>query len=182
MVEYFLGYNLLLSENLLSSFFYSFSPEEIVGDKLLFFEEVLGTKLLDAEIILGDTFLFLSVFSNIIYLQHYRNTNTRIDDTPHYTGGHGFEPQPEPPPMHVDTSVSMWIKKACLPCWPLQSAGLAPEVNLGITKTRKYARDIPWFWNPGQTSPGVQNRGISSPTKRTHVLKTKNKKKIAGNT
>ena len=83
MVEYFLGYYLLLSENILGSFFYSFSPEEILGEKLLFSEEVLGTKLLDAEIILGDTFLFSSVFSNIIYLQHYLNTNTnsRIDDT-----------------------------------------------------------------------------------------------------
>ena len=32
-----------------------------------------------------------------------------------------FEPQPEPLPMLVDTSVSMWIKKVWLPCWPLSS-------------------------------------------------------------
>ena len=31
-------------------------------------------------------------------------------------------------------------------------------------------RDPPWLWNPVQTSPEVQNRGISGPTKRTHVL------------
>ena len=32
------------------------------------------------------------------------------------------------------------------------------------------ARDPPWLWNPEETSSEVQNRGISSPTKRTHVL------------
>ena len=34
-----------------------------------------------------------------------------------------------------------------------------------------------WLWNPGQTSPEVQNRGISGPTKRTRVLQKFNKKK-----
>ena len=28
----------------------------------------------------------------------------------------------------------------------------------------------PWFWNPGQTPPEVQNRSISGPIKRTDVL------------
>ena len=32
------------------------------------------------------------------------------------------------------------------------------------------ARNPPWLWNPWQTSPEVQNRGISGPTKRTCVL------------
>ena len=32
------------------------------------------------------------------------------------------------------------------------------------------ARDPPWLWNPGETSSEVQNRRISSPTKRTHVF------------
>ena len=32
------------------------------------------------------------------------------------------------------------------------------------------ARDGPWLWNPGETSSEVRNRGISGPTKRTHVL------------
>ena len=29
---------------------------------------------------------------------------------------------------------------------------------------------LPWFWNTGQTSPEVQNRCISGPTKRTNAL------------
>ena len=42
------------------------------------------------------------------------------------------------------------------------------------------ARNPPWLWNPGQTSPEVQNRGASGPTKRTYVLQKfkKEKKKI----
>ena len=35
-------------------------------------------------------------------------------------------------------------------------------------KARK--KDPPWLWNIGQTSPEVQNRGISGPMKRTYVL------------
>ena len=31
-------------------------------------------------------------------------------------------------------------------------------------------RDPPWLWNPGETLPEVQNRGISGPTKRSYVL------------
>ena len=31
-------------------------------------------------------------------------------------------------------------------------------------------RDPPWLWNPGQTSPEVQNRGINNSKKRTYVL------------
>ena len=31
-------------------------------------------------------------------------------------------------------------------------------------------RHPPWLWNPGETSPEVQNRGISGPTKRIYVL------------
>ena len=36
----------------------------------------------------------------------------------------------------------------------------------------------PWFWNPGQVSPEVQNRGISDPTKRTNVLQNITKQGI----
>ena len=39
------------------------------------------------------------------------------------------------------------------------------------------ARDPPWLWNPGETSPEVQNNGISGPTKKTYVLQ-KLKKKV----
>ena len=31
-------------------------------------------------------------------------------------------------------------------------------------------RDPSWLWNPGQTSPEVQKRGTSGPTKKTDVL------------
>ena len=68
----------------------------------------------------------------------------------------------KPPPMLVDTSVSMCIEKARLPCWPLYSQDHTSEIA---------CKGSPWFWNPGQTSPEVQNRGISGPTKRTYVLK-----------
>ena len=52
----------------------------------------------------------------------------------------------------------------------IQSAGVAPEVNLGITQARKHARDQPWLGNPGQMLPEVQNSGISGSTKRTYIL------------
>ena len=35
-----------------------------------------------------------------------------------------------------------------------------------------------WLWNPEETSPGVQNRGISGPTKKTHVLQNIFKKNM----
>ena len=56
----------------------------------------------------------------------------------------------------------------------IQSAGVAPEVNLqdllhtGV-EARKLGNPL-WLWIPGQTSPEVLNRGISGPTKRTSVL------------
>ena len=40
-------------------------------------------------------------------------------------------------------------------------------------------RDPQWLWNAGQTSPEVQNRGISGPTKRTDVLQNFSKKMLA---
>ena len=67
----------------------------------------------------------------------------------------------------------------------IQSAGVTPEVNLrNLLCAGKEAckrGNPPWLWNPGQTSPKVQNRGISAPTKRTYVLqklKTKQKKNM----
>ena len=59
----------------------------------------------------------------------------------------------------------------------IQSAGVAPEVNLRITQARKHARDPPWLWNPGQTSLEVQNREISGPKKRTYLCPQKILKK-----
>ena len=82
------------------------------------------------------------------------------------TNGRGFEPWPKPPPMLVDTYASTWIKKGLAMLTSTQSAGVTPEVNVRITKVRKHAkRDPPWLWNKGQTSPEVQNRGISGQKK-----------------
>ena len=40
----------------------------------------------------------------------------------------------------------------------------------GSHKRQSMQRDPPRLWNPGQTSPEVQNRGINGPTKRTCIL------------
>ena len=50
-----------------------------------------------------------------------------------------------------------------LPCWPIFWGIVGRQESV-------QARNPPWLWNPGQTSPEVQNRSISGPTKRTHVL------------
>ena len=44
-------------------------------------------------------------------------------------------------------------------------------------------RHPPWLWNPGETSPEVQKRGISGPMKRTNVLLKfkKKEKKLCNN-
>ena len=62
----------------------------------------------------------------------------------------GFDPRPKPPPI-ADTSVSKWIEKVQLPCWPLYSQQVSHQR---------------WIWG----SPEVQKRRISGPTKRTDVL------------
>ena len=65
----------------------------------------------------------------------------------------------------------------------IQSASVAPEVNLrnplcAGQEARKWGNP-PWLWNPGQTSPQVQNRGISGPRKGLMSSKNfKKKKKI----
>ena len=59
---------------------------------------------------------------------------------------------PEPPPMLVNTSTSVWNQKTSTAMLAsVQSAGVVPEVNMRITQARKHARDSPWLWNPGQT-------------------------------
>ena len=60
-------------------------------------------------------------------------------------------------------------------CWPSRGQQVSHQrwiwgihcVQL-IKSTQ--ARDPPWLWNPGQTSPEVQTRVISGPTKRICVL------------
>ena len=55
-----------------------------------------------------------------------------------------------------------------------RSEGVASEVNLRyLLRTGDEAckwRNLLWLWIPRQTSPEVQNRGISDPTKRTYIL------------
>ena len=92
------------------------------------------------------------------------------------TDGRGFEPRTSTNACrHVFKYMDRKGSAAMLT--PIQSAGVTPEVNLRITQVRKHTKDPPWFWNPGQTSPEVQNRGISGPTKRTYVLQKLKKKK-----
>ena len=62
-----------------------------------------------------------------------------------------------------------------IPLKPSRQHLVAPEVNLRITQARKYAGDPPWLWDRDQTSPEVQNRRISGPTKMT--MSSKNFKK-----
>ena len=64
--------------------------------------------------------------------------------------------------------------------WEMRSAAMlavkrcrtrgASEESIASRWQSMQARDPPWLWNPGQTSSEVQNRGISGPSKRTHVL------------
>ena len=89
----------------------------------------------------------------------------------------GFEPQ-------TSTLICKFVneKPSAAMLTSIQSADVAPEVNLRITQVRKCARDPPWLWNPRQTSPEVQNRGISGPRKRTMSSKNLKNKKIAHET
>lgn len=83
------------------------------------------------------------------------------------------EPWPEPPPMLVETSASLWIEKAWLPCWPYPVNRCCtrgePENH---TSEKAFKRDQPWLWNWGKTTPKVQNRGING-LKKTYVFQEK---------
>ena len=53
-------------------------------------------------------------------------------------------------------------------------AGVAPEVNLRIALSQESIQVTPpLLWNPGQTSPEVQNIGISGPKKNVCAPKIK---------
>ena len=84
----------------------------------------------------------------VIFLYFPSGLQRRACCVPH---GRGFEPQSST--LLVDTSANTWIKKVWLPCWPLQSAGVTPEVDLRITQARKHARDPPWLWTQGYQWP-----------------------------
>ena len=47
------------------------------------------------------------------------------------------------------------------------------EESIACRPRGSQARDPPWLWKSGQRSAEVRNRGISGPTKRTHVLQDK---------
>ena len=86
-------------------------------------------------------------------------------------------------PNAYERSLTSHAVYMLIQCTPLlvEKASVAPEVNLrnplcAGEEARKWGNP-PWLWNPGQTSPEVQNRGISGPTKRTCVLQKFKKKK-----
>ena len=56
------------------------------------------------------------------------------------------------------------------------------EVNLRITQVREHARDPPWLWNPGKTSPDVQNKCISGSMKRIYKCPQKRRKTLSVST
>ena len=81
----------------------------------------------------------------------------------------------EPAPMLVDMSAHVCGSKK-LDCHAdlytvsrCHTRGESQEF-IACRRQSTQARDRPWLWNPGETSPEVQNRGISGPTKRTYVL------------
>ena len=44
------------------------------------------------------------------------------------------------------------------------------EESIAFRQESTHARDPPWLWNPGQTSPKVQNRDNSGPTEIIYAL------------
>ena len=129
------------------------------------------------------------------YLGGYRNifekkekTNILNEPEPEWPSGlqrracctthsHGFDPRTSTNACgHVCRYVD---QKAWLPSWPQHSQQVSHQRWIwGIVHRQEsmQARYPPWFWNPRQTSPEVQNRGISGPTKRPYVLQNKIKK------
>ena len=63
------------------------------------------------------------------------------------------------------------------PCWLPRGQQVSHQSRIsGIhcTQAMKQAsKGLPWLGNPGQTSPEVQNRGVSGPIKRTDVFRKK---------
>ena len=94
-------------------------------------------------------------------LAFYSNTQ---EDIRGFLGEYQKTSSEDTPPFWSDTLLSELT-------WDVLVTGSLNSLLLRITQPRKCARDPPWLWNPGQTSPEVQNRGISGPMKRTYVLK-----------
>ena len=67
---------------------------------------------------------------------------------------------------------SKWIEKVWLYSLVIgrcSTRGESEESSMCRWRSNQ-VRDLPWFWNLGQMSPEVQNRGTSGFTKRTCVL------------
>ena len=64
----------------------------------------------------------------------------------------------------------MWIGTAWLPYWPPSGQQVSHqrwiEDSVACMWWSMQVRDPLSLWNPGQTSPEVQNKGISGPTKK----------------
>ena len=84
--------------------------------------------------------------------------------------GHRFEPRTSINGCHAD----LYTVSRC------RTRGESQEFIARRWQSTQ-ARDPPWLWNPGETSPEVQNRGISGPTKRTYVLQKFKKKQTMYN-
>ena len=92
-----------------------------------------------------------------------------------------FGRSPDRIPSRHPTAATSVACRECdwLPCWPLYSQQMLHQRwiwGLAHKQESMQARNPPWLWNPGQTSPEVRNRGISGPTKRTRVLQKFKKK------
>ena len=86
------------------------------------------------------------------------------------TDSHGFEPRTS---TNACKHICRYVDRKGLAAMltSVQSAGVTPEVNLkNSMQARKHTRDPPWLWNPGQTSPEGQSRGVNGLMKRTCVL------------
>ena len=87
---------------------------------------------------------------------------------------------PDSSPNNVCMCTNRWIGNGSATILDgKRPAGITPEVNLrnpfhAGNRSCKWGIH-PGFETQGQTSPKVQNRGISVPTKRTNVLRKKNK-------
>ena len=85
--------------------------------------------------------------------------------------GQGFEPHQWL--YHVHVHVGGWKRLSChtghQEVSRCHTRGESEE-SIAHSWWNIQVRDPPWLWNPEQTSPKVQNRGISGPPKMTHVL------------
>ena len=89
----------------------------------------------------------------------------------HHTDGHGFEPWPEPLTMFADMCVSMWIKKAWLPCWPLDSQQMLHQRWIWVShRWESMQRGIHPGFETQCKHDQNSKQGYQWPPKKTYVL------------